>query len=228
MNTVSVIVPAYNEAERLPSTLKSIRSWLRDGELIVVDDGSQDATAELAKPYATHVIRHERNGGKGASLTTGWLHSTGDIVMFLDADLGHSAQFADRLLHPLTRMEADMTIACLPPARTPGGFGLVLGLARYGILQLCGYRARAPLSGQRAIRRKVLNTVKELSDGFGIEVGLTIDAVRRGYRVAEIEVPFSHRETGRDWHGFLHRGKEFMWVSRTLWQKWRAPESWGR
>jgi glycosyltransferase involved in cell wall biosynthesis len=219
---ISVIVPAFNEEERLSKTLSAIRKWNQAVELIVVDDGSTDRTSDIAVQLADVLVHNEQNMGKGASLWKGWQKSSGDVILFLDADLGLSAAHAGELVVPIEQNYADMSIACLPRTNRKGGFGLVLGLARYGIVQLCGFQSMAPLSGQRAIRREVLESIGSLSDGFGIEVGLTIDVVKKGFKVVEVPVPFVHRETGRDIKGFIHRGKEFYWVGRTLLKKWRT------
>lgn len=189
----------------------------------MVDDGSKDDTILVATPYVNRVICHSCNMGKGAALSNGWRMASGSYIIFLDADLGESAANLGLLLEPLLRDEYDMTIAELPRASIRGGFGLVKGLAVMGIYRLCGYRTRTPLSGQRAIRREVLERIGGLSGGFGIEVGLTIDVARAGFRIGEIPVPFRHRESGRDWHGFYHRGKQFVSVGRTLIYKWLHP-----
>ena len=225
---ISAIIPAWNEAERIGTTLYHLRrteesSGKRLAEIIVVDDGSEDDTWRRAEPYADRVLRHARRRGKGAALETGWREVKGEILLFLDADLGETASFALHLVSPVLRDAADMTIAKLPPARSKGGFGLVKGLAVCGVYCLSGFRCEAPLSGQRAMRREVLEDIGGLSRGFGIEVGLTIDALRKGYRLLEVEVPFRHRETGRDWSGFVHRGRQFLAVGRTPLQKWRQP-----
>lgn len=220
----SVILPAWNESSRIGETLRTIREGaLRHAEVIVVDDGSGDGTAEAAAPWADRVIRHERNRGKGAALATGWRLAEGEVLLFLDADLGTSARYADRLLVPIERDEADMVIAVLPAPRQKGGFGLARGMASRGIYWLSGYRPTAPLSGQRALRKSVLERIGDLAPGFGIEVSLTIDAARSGFRIAEVDVPFRHRETGRDWQGFCHRGKQIVHIGRTLLRKWREP-----
>lgn len=223
--SVSVIVPAWNEAERIAVTLQHLRKLhhhhIRIDEIIVVDDGSVDDSWRTAEPYADRIIRHARKRGKGAALDTGWREANGDIFVFLDADLGVSASYAGYLIEPLTSKMADMTIAKFPPSRIKGGFGLVKGLAMNGIYHLSGFRAEAPLSGQRALKREVLEKVGGLASGFGIEVGLTIDAIRLGFQLLEVEVPFEHRETGRDWSGFVHRGRQFWAVGKTLLSKWR-------
>ncbi len=188
-----------------------------------MDDGSKDETILAATPYADRVICHSCNMGKGAALHNGWRMANGSYIIFLDADLGESAGNVGLLLEPILQNEYDMTIAELPMAQIRGGFGLVKGLAIKGIYRLCGYRTRTPLSGQRAIRREVLERIGGLSRGFGIEVGLTIDVARAGFRIGELPIPFRHRESGRDWHGFYHRGKQFVSVGRTLIHKWLNP-----
>ncbi|MBO8163115.1 MAG: glycosyltransferase family 2 protein [Brevibacillus sp.] len=221
MKKVSIVIPAYNEAAYITDTLHAIRRSVPCDELIVVDDGSCDGTAELAAKRADRVLVHETNQGKGAALMTGWRDCCGDIVVFLDADLRESAAEANRLIQPVLGGTCDMAIAQLPAPSRRIGLGLAKGLARRGIYWLTGFWALAPLSGQRAVRRKVLEAAGKLDSGFGIEVGLTVDALRAGFVVKEIPVPFSHRYTGNDWSGFLHRGREFVAISRALGQKWK-------
>jgi glycosyltransferase involved in cell wall biosynthesis len=221
---ITIVIPAWNEEDRIAETLLALRgpAWKRFSiEIIVVDDGSQDDTFQQASRWTERVIRHPKNLGKGRAMETGWRAGRGQIFLFLDADLGASAEHAWKLIVPITDRQADMAIAILPPAQRKGGFGFVKGLASAGIYRLSGYHPSAPLSGQRAILKRVLEHIGGLSYGFGIEVGLTIDAARKGYRILEVEVPFQHRETGRNWSGFLHRGKQFIQVGRTLIHKWR-------
>ncbi|GAB7386178.1 glycosyltransferase family 2 protein [Bacillaceae bacterium] len=220
MVKVSVIIPAFNEEAYLEETLTALRPLGFVHELIVVDDGSSDRTAEIASRYADRVIRHEKNKGKGAALQTGWQQARGDVFLFLDADLGKTVRHSESLLEPIVTEAADMAVAILPPAERKGGFGLVKKLASWGIYGLTGFRPQAPLSGQRAVRREVMERLSPLPQGFGIEVGMTIDLLRAGYRIVEVKIPFSHRETGRDLSGFWHRGKQLLAVGQTLREKW--------
>ncbi|MEJ8548589.1 glycosyltransferase family 2 protein [Brevibacillus borstelensis] len=228
MKRVSVIVPAYNEAEWIVPTLSAIRRRLACDELIVVDDGSRDQTAALAEEWADRVIRHPVNLGKGAALQTGWRQSGGEVVLFLDGDLRESAGEANSLLAPVVNDECDMAIAVLPTLGRKVGLGLAKGLARGGIRALTGFSPEAPLSGQRAVKRQVLERIGQFEKGFGIEVGLTIEALRRGYRITEVPVPFSHRQTGNDWTGYRHRGKEFIEIGKALGKKWWEGVRWTR
>jgi len=89
-----------------------------------------------------------------------------------------------------------------------GGLGLAKGYARSAIRKLCGLETTAPISGQRAMRAQVLAELLPFAPRYGMEVGMTVDAVRAGYRVAEIELPLAHRATGKSIAGFLHRGRQ--------------------
>lgn len=219
---ISAILPAYNEERRLPETIASLRESRFVSEIIVVDDGSADGTARAAEGRADIVVRLPVNRGKGEALRQGTLRGKGDVFLFLDSDLGATARFADRLLEPVLRGEADMSVALFPSAKRKAGFGLVKGLARHGIYRLTGFQAQSPLSGQRALTRAAAEAIRDWDVRFGIEVGMTIDALRRGFSIVEVPIPFAHRETGRDLPGFWHRGKQFVDVGRMLSKKWLA------
>jgi hypothetical protein len=140
-----------------------------------------------------------------------------DFVLLLDADLGKTASQGALLLAPLLADEADMAIAMFPAATGKAGFGLVKGLARWGIARLgSGYRAHAPLSGQRALTRACLATVRPFLAGYGAEVGLSIRALRSGMRLVEIPTTMAHSATARDLGGFVHRGRQFVHVASAL------------
>ena len=228
MKRVSIVIPAYNEAETISATLRAIRERFISEEVIVVDDGSTDNTRELASQWADLVIPMPANQGKGAALQVGWQQATGDIILLLDADLRESAGEAVHLLAPLLEDRCDLAVAVLPRPKVRAGMGLAKGLAYHGIRYLTGFEPNAPLSGQRGVRRELLHHLRKLDGGFGVEVGMTVDALRAGYRVMEVPVPFSHRETGNDWSGYRHRGKEFLAIGRTLCRKWWEGQIWAR
>lgn len=221
MKKVSIIVPAYNEADRIMKTLQSIRLYIPHHELIVVDDGSRDNTMDVASLHADSVVRLPVNQGKGVALQTGWKQSSGDIIMMLDADLCESARFGYQLIDPILADHCDMSVAQLPQPPHKAGMGMAKGLARTGIRMLTGYVAMAPLSGQRAIRREALESIKSLDRGFGVEVGITVDILRAGFRVKEVPINFTHRYTGNNFSGYWHRGKEFVAIGRALGKKFR-------
>jgi len=218
---ISVIIPAYNEEEKITETIqgaKKIGFW---DEIIVVNDSSEDRTAALAKKAGAQVINLTSNMGKGAALTRGVQEAQGDILLLLDGDLGYTAGDSIKLLYPLLEEKADMTIAKFPPVKKKSGFGLVKGTARLGIKLLAGVWLEEPLSGQRGITRRLLEEVKTFHSGYGVEVGLSIAAARRGFRIMEVNTQMTHKVTGRDLQGFWHRGKQFGHVVRALWTTWR-------
>lgn len=210
-------MPAYNEADRIADTIKAAREITGIDEIVVIDDGSADGTAEQAKSAgADRVIILPLNRGKGAALEAGIAATDAEIVLMLDADLASSAKAAEALLEPVTSGRADMTIAVLPSVKKSGGFGFAVGLARWGIKKFTGKTMAAPLSGQRAFRKEIIERMGGFDRGFGIETGLTIDALRMGYKVEEVPVEISHRTTGKTLKGFIHRGRQFADIARAL------------
>lgn len=214
---ISAVVPAHNEEARIAATVAALRSIPEVDEIVVVDDGSSDRTAETAEGAGARVIRLAKNGGKGAAVMAGISAAAGDILLLADADLGDTASQTRVLLLPIIRNEADMTIATFPviPGKG-GGIGLVVRTAREGIHKAAGREVQAPLSGQRAVRREVIEGIGGLDAGFGLEVGLTIDALRAGYRVLEIPTEMTHRVTGRNVRAILHRLRQYLAVRAAL------------
>lgn len=225
---VSVLIPAFNEAERIAATVKAVRQLPADcriGEIIVVDDGSADTTAVEAETAGADVVVRQPNRGKGAALEAGYALALGEILLLLDGDLGETAVEAERLLRPVLYGGADMTIATFPARPgAGGGIGLVVRLARWGIRRLTGQTMAAPLSGQRALKRAVLVEIGGFAEGWGVEVALTVSALRRGFRVLEVPTVMSHRVTGRSPSAILHRAKQFAAAAAVLWRLWRSPE----
>jgi glycosyltransferase involved in cell wall biosynthesis len=212
-----VILTAYNEAERIGSTLAALAR--AGAPVFVADDGSTDATPEIALLAGARVVRSERVIGKGGAATQAAqnaLHqarldseSGGREAIFIlcDADLGESAGELGALADAIRRGEADMAVATFS-RRVGGGIGLARGFARWAVRRRCGLETTAPISGQRALGARVLEDVLPFAHGFGMEVAMTIDAVRAGHRVAEIELDLTHRATRRNLGGFIHRGRQ--------------------
>lgn len=214
--SVSVLIPAYNEEKNIYQTILALREITEIREIVVVDDASNDSTADRAAAAGAKVISLKRNVGKGGALNIGLGQVTGDIIALLDADLGCSASDVNKLITPVLSDRFDMAIARFPKAKKKGGFGLVKGLAQKGIRHLTGLDLYSPLSGQRVMKRKVIDSLGRFESGFGVEVGMTIDAVRKGFKITEVDVQMTHSETGRDLRGFLHRGKQFVQVAQVL------------
>lgn len=215
-NKVAAIIPAFNEENEIFKTVRAVRCIPEVGCILVVDDGSEDGTAKEALRAGARVLSLPNRKGKGAALSCGLKIVEGDVILFLDADLGDTAREARHLLKPVLEGRADMAIARFPGIKGKSGLGLVRGLARKGVKYFTGLDVGSPLSGQRALRREILRRVAPLPPGFGIEVALTIRAAREGFRILEVPVKMRHRDYGRTPAGFGHRGKQFLAVAAVL------------
>lgn len=223
---VAVVIPAFNEADRIAATVTAAGGLPGVDAVVVVDDGSRDSTSGTAGWAGARVVRHERNRGKAAAMESGAetvrLLDDGTRehprhLLFLDADLGASAQAAAPLVEPVRAGTADMTVGLLPSDRARGGgHGFVVRLSRAGIRRATDWEAAQPLNGQRCLTRRAFEAGRPLARGFGVETALTIDLLRCGMRVQEVETRLSHRVTGSDWRGQLHRGRQFLDVARAL------------
>jgi glycosyltransferase involved in cell wall biosynthesis len=223
---VAAIISAHNEQDRIAATVQAVQQLPGVDLVIVVDDGSADATARLAEGAGATVVRHVRNRGKGAAMETGAesvrvldRHDDRDTprhLLFLDADLAETAKAAAPLVDPVRTGEADMTIAVFTSIVKLGGHGFVVRLSRDGIKRATGWDATQPLNGQRCLTRAAFEAGLPLAAGFGVETALTIDLLRKGFRVTEVEVPLAHRATGNDWRSQVHRARQFRDVARAL------------
>jgi len=217
---VSAVIPAYNEEATIAKTVRALEAVEAINEVIVIDDGSQDGTFQAAREAGAFTFCLAANCGKGQALAVGCALAEGDILLLLDADLGDTAREAAVLLEPVMAGEADMSIAVFPLTAGEGGFGLVQGLSRWAIKRSGGPLLNQPLSGQRAIKRAVWQKLG-VGYGFGIETALGMGVHRMGYRVVEVPVAMTHRRTGRDFRGMVHRGRQFLHVFITILRHWR-------
>lgn len=216
---VSIIIPAYNEENKIKDTLLGVIDIEEINEIIVVDDGSSDNTEKAAKSIVNDkikVFKLDRNRGKGYALNYGLKKAmeNADIIGFLDGDLGSSSSETIKLIKPVINNEVDVTIAKFPPAKKKGGMGFVKRLAKDSVFEMTGVELDATISGQRIFKKEVLEKFDEIPFGYGVEVGMTIDILKYGYSIKEILVNMTHNETGRDLKGFIHRGKQYYHIKK--------------
>lgn len=193
---VAVLVAARDEEERIAATVAALKEQFPGAEVIVADDGSRDGTADVAEDSGAIVIRLPRRG-KGQALSAAERAAPPGALMLADADL----------VGDLRSLAGELAVGVFAE-RQGGGFGIAKLIARELIRLRSGFRAREPLSGQRYLSERARARVFPLAPGFGAETRMTIDAVRGGFEVVEVELPLRHRATGRDLRGFLHRGRQ--------------------
>ena len=211
----AVIVTAWNEADRLADTLWALRKSFPDARIVVADDASSDATPHIALQGGVELVRAPVRLGKGgvANLAVERLRADGRLpeLVLCDGDLGASARHLASLVDALG--EADLAVASFA-RRTGGGFGIALGFARWVIRRLTGLEPAAPISGQRALTAEAAAAVTPFASGFGMEIGMTVDAHRAGLRLTEVELDLEHRTTGKTAPGFLHRARQLRDFAR--------------
>ena len=196
---LTVLVAARDEETVVADTVSKLRRTFADAEVIVADDGSRDATADAAEGAGAIVLRLPARG-KGQALCAAERAAPPGRLLLCDADLQGDVS-------ELLRSEGDVTVAVFAE-RIGGGFGIAKSVARRLIAGLGGVRTREPLSGQRSLSPAARAACFPVAAGFGCEVRMTIDAVRAGLVVREVELPLRHRATSRDLSGFVHRARQ--------------------
>ncbi|MHB1506002.1 MAG: glycosyltransferase family 2 protein [Sulfobacillus sp.] len=199
---ISAVVPAYNEERSIGDVVRTLRAHPAIDEVIVVSDGSEDATATEARAAGAFVVELPENRGKGAALRTGAAVSHGNVLLFLDADLiGLTHQHIDQLLEAVVAHDSDMTVGVFDRGRGPTDLA----------------QAIAPtLSGQRVVRKEVLDQVVDLeASGYGAEVALTRHMKRHRYRITEVTLAEMSHHTKEEKRGLM---KGFAARMRMYWE----------
>lgn len=214
---VAVVIPAKDESRRIAATVRAARAIPHVDLVLVVDDGSEDATQHVAREAGAVVVRHSHNRGKAAAMETGAavvaMRDVEDgparLLLFIDGDLAESAVNTAPLVPPVLEGETDATIALLPPQPGAGGRGIVTGLARRSIQAMTGWTPTQPLSGMRCMTREAFEAATPLARGWGVETGMTIDLLTKGFRIREVPCDLRHRPSGTDFRGQLHRAAQY-------------------
>lgn len=203
-----MIIPAYNEEKRIGKVLQRMPDFI--DEIIVVDDGSEDRTSEVARELGAEVIRLEQNQGKGRAMSEGIKKANGDIIVFIDADGQHKPEEIIKLVEPILNGEADFVIGSRL-IKAQGERPLIRKISNFITTSLIrlklGINVRDTQSGFRAIRREFLPEIE--SKRYEVETEVLIKAVKKGARVKEVPVSMIYGiETGHfrleDILRFLH------------------------
>ena len=197
---VTILVAARDEENTIAHTIRRLRKQLPDAHVIVADDGSRDATAARAHASGAEVVRLPRRG-KGQALSEAERVAPPGSLLLVDADV-------DGDVTPLLA-DGGLRVARFA-GRRGGGFGIAKGIAAALIRVRTGIDVAEPLSGQRALDSATRSVAFPLAPGFGAETRMTIDAARAGVAVVEVELDLTHRVTGRDLRGFVHRGRQLV------------------
>jgi len=182
---ISCIIPAFNEESTIIGVIKNVKKVKVINEIIVVDDSSTDNTYKNAKSEGVRVIKHAQNKGKGAAIKTGISHSSGDIILFLDADLySISPKKIASILQPLENDEADFVKTSFTRAR-----GRVTELVVKPLFKVVFpfIKFNQPLSGQFAIKRELLNELR-IDDKWGVDIQILLQLVKKGVRISEVDI----------------------------------------
>ena len=208
---LSVVIPAYNEAARIGATVDAVAGYLGPRcvfDVLVVDDGSTDGTADAAQAAAARhpeacLIRLRSHRGKGAAVREGFLQAEGASVCFIDADLAVPVDEMETLLHVLEAEGCDVGIAsrALPASTVVAGPGLVrqaLSPVFNALVRaLFGLPFHDTQCGFKGFRREAARALAERAriDGFAFDVELLLLADRLGFRIAEFPVRVEHRRS---------------------------------
>ncbi|MGK2954438.1 MAG: glycosyltransferase family 2 protein [Solirubrobacterales bacterium] len=215
---LAVLIAARNEADSIAASVGSLKKTFPGAAIWVADDASDDGTNDIALAAGAQVVRRGKVHGKGGNMTAcaEAMLSAPDLpktVLLCDADLAVSAGQLGRLVAAVDEGECDLAVAAFA-RRVGGGFGIALGFSRWVIEKRCGFLADAPISGQRAMKVDVLRAVLPFAPKYGMETGMTIDAVRAGYKIGEYELKLAHRATGKTLGGFIHRFRQMVDFAR--------------
>lgn len=222
---VAAVVPAKDEGDRVAATVTALLALDEVALVIVVDDGSSDETVGHAAAAGAIVVRHPVNRGKAAALETGVARLAEEetrtdaephVLLFADADLAESAAHLAPLMSPVLQGSADLAVANIPRSASSLGSGRVVRLARAQIEAMTGRTIEQPLNGMRVMTRETFAAATPLASGWGVEAAMLVDVLRAGRRVVEVPVELTHRRTGSDLKGRIHRAMQLRDVSTAL------------
>ena len=209
----SIVIPAYNESARIPATLQSVVECVRaqgwSAEVVVVNDGSRDSTADVVRAFARNapevrLLENPSNRGKGYSVRSGLLQALGEVVMFTDADLSAPIEEAERLFAAISDgadiaigsrwLEKGRQIHRQPLYRQ--FFGRCFNAVTRGVM---GLRFADTQCGFKAFTRAAAQTVFQLQtiERWGFDPEILFIGLKRGYRIVEVPVSWAHDERTR-------------------------------
>jgi len=212
---ISILIPAYNEEQSIQKVMLEIRSvdltacGISEKEIILINDGSTDKTVRMATSVipAIKVVHHVKNQGKGAALTSGMPHVSGDIILIQDADLEYSPTLYPLLIRPIVNEGADIVYGSrFLHKRHPEKMRLSYFLAnRFGAILtnlLNGTHLTDPMTCFKVFRKKTLEGIKLTCRGFGTDAELNAKVTKKGFKIREVAIPYKARtfKEGKKFH----------------------------
>ncbi len=230
MTTLSIVIPAYNEEDGIQAVMQRVLAvrpalaevGVEEMELIVVDDGSRDRTAELvAATPGVRLLQHKRNGGYGAALKTGFAAARGELIGFLDADGTYPPEHFPALCRVALAEDADIVIGSrmagaesrMPLVRRVGNF-IFANL----VSLVSARRITDSASGMRVFKKAILERIYPLPDGLNLTPVMSTRALHEGLKMVEVPIPYSER-AGRSKLSVVRDGVRFaqsiVWTALT-------------
>lgn len=212
MPTISIILPAKNEAKGLSNLIPRIAALNSESEIIVVSDGSTDNSADIAASLGNRVLRHPYSKGNGAAVKTGARAATGDILVFMDADGQHQPEDIQRLLDKLNE-GYDMVVGARS-RQSQAGLHRATANGLYNRLSswMVGHTIEDLTSGFRAVRAdKFRQFLYLLPNGFSYPTTITMSFFRAGYSVAYVPI-HAPKRIGKSHLRLLRDGVRFLLI----------------
>jgi glycosyltransferase involved in cell wall biosynthesis len=201
MRKCLVIIPAYNAAKTLSQLISQVKQLHSDFDVLVVDDGSADESARIARTAGAIVLTHDRNRGKGESLKTGFAYAIEydhDAVITLDADLQHDPAEIQRFLNACSDDRTILVGVRQRDKTMPFARKVSNSLTSFVSSIFCGVRILDSQSGYRLIPTTILKNIALSSSRFDLEPELLIKAARAEYDVKSVEISTIYH-AGRSW-----------------------------
>lgn len=209
---ISIVLPAKNEALSVGLTVCRVRECMPDAEIIVVNDGSTDDTAQIAEQAGAQVVQHPYSKGNGAAIKTGARAADGDVIVFMDADGQHDPADISRLLEKMEQGNDLVVGARQKGSQASIGRGLANGLYNRLATWMTGHRVEDLTSGFRAVRTsKFREFLYLLPNGFSYPTTSTMAFFRAGYSVAYIPIHAAPR-IGKSHIRLLRDGTRFLLI----------------
>lgn len=214
---IAVLIPCLDEELTIGKVIDDFRAAVPDAAIFVIDNGSTDRTAEIARERGARVV-HEPRRGKGFAMRTAFRRIDADVYLMVDGDDTYPAEAAQRLLSPVLNGQADMTVGSRTMAGTTSEFRRLnrLGNRIYPSLirLLLGVRLTDILSGYRAMHRRFVRAMPIAASGFEIEAELTVKALERGFHLSEVPIDLRARPAGS--HSKIRIASDGWRIMRTI------------